>query len=295
MDIVVICNGLGNQMSQYAFYLQKKKINKATRFLLDKKSRNDHNGYELGHLFGIQYSEKLFDKFLYILFRILGIKKYPFWSKKIVRFFNFFGLKIIDENYNYDFDKKNLNPRRGLNFYYGGWHNEEYFSVIKNVIQQKFCFNPILDDANLLLINQIKEVNSVSIHVRRGDYLSAQNYNLFGDVCTKEYFERAIEFIKSNVFQPHFFIFSNDIDWVKFNIKTEKIIYIDCNKKDKAWMDMYLMSICKHNIIANSSFSWWGAWLNGNVDKFVVCPCKFLKNDESSNIYPASWIRINTN
>ena len=142
MDVIIIFNGLGNQMSQYAFYLNKKNISKSTRFIFSKKSRTIHNGYELDRVFGIKYHDSLINKFLYLTFRVAGYKKHAFISKSAIRFLNFLGVKIINENDDYDFKPQYLRSSKGIKFYVGGWHSEKYFMAIKDTILKTFQFNP---------------------------------------------------------------------------------------------------------------------------------------------------------
>lgn len=292
MDVIVICNGLGNQMSQYAFYLMKKKINKDTYYIYDKRSSNTHNGYELKRLFNIDENNR-YNYFLYFIFRILSIEKYAFISKKIRYILNKFNLRIIDENPNYDFNINYLQCATGIRFFYGGWHSEKYFSPIKELLLNKYSFK-IENNDNYTnnLIKKISNTNSVSVHIRRGDYLSNKNLSTFGSVCSVEYFKKAISKIETLVNDPHYFIFSNDFEWVKENLNLTNCTFIDKNTGTESWKDMYLMSNCKHNIISNSTFSWWGAWLNTNQDRIVISPYYFINNIETKDIYPSEWIRI---
>lgn len=288
MDIVVILNGLGNQMSQYSFYLQKKKINKSTYILNFCK---DHNGLELNKVFNIHIKQTILHKILFIPFRILLVKRVKFLKplQLLVRLLNF---KIINENFDYKFNANYLLPSKKITFYLGGWPSEKYFPDVKNKILSQFIFSKPTDRENTLHIKNINKTNSVSLHVRRGDYLDERNLNIFGKVCTKEYFEKAINIIEETVDDPHFFIFSNDFVWVKSNLQMSNVTYITCNHGENSWIDMYLMSICKHNIISNSTFSWWGAWLNANPNKKVISPGRYLNNDEYTDFYPESWIRL---
>jgi hypothetical protein len=287
MDVVVFFNGLGNQMSQYSFFLQKKTLNKSTHFI---SFSHHHNGMELDKLFNINLKTSLLQKALYILFRILLTDRLIIrplsWAFKLIN------CKIIAEGYDYSFKRQYLMPSKGITFYYGGWHTEEYFSAIKDIIKSQFTFKTPDDPENVRYISEIRSGNSVSIHVRRGDYLNDANINLFGDVCNRSYFEQAINLIKTKISEPHFFIFSNDFSWVKANLQTDNVTYITANTDLNSWKDMYLMSICKHNIISNSTFSWWGAWLNNNSDKMVIAPSRFLKGDKSSDVYPEQWTKL---
>jgi hypothetical protein len=293
MDIIVICNGLGNQMSQYAFYQKKKCISDSTYFIFDKKSRLDHNGFELAKVFKIPYVENFKSNLLCMLFRILGIKKLPFFTKPIIFVLGMLGIRLINENGNYDFDPKHLLPSKGITFYYGGWHSEKYFKDIKDSVSNSFVFEILEDDLiTLELADQIRAVNSVSVHIRRGDYLSQTNYLTFGAVCTTAYFVKAIEKIQSLTENPFFYVFSNDTAWVEENLKVENMVIVDTNKGENSWKDMYLMSLCKHNINSNSSFSWWASWLNDNKNKHVIVPKYFINNVDTKDVFPESWTSI---
>jgi hypothetical protein len=205
------------------------------------------------------------------------------------------GVKVIEENFNYDFNPQYLKPSKGITFYIGGWHNEKYFVNIKNDVLKSFSFSKEIDALSLALAKEMSENESVAIHVRRGDYLNEENINIFGRVCTKSYFEKAINIMNDQIDLPHYYIFSNDIAWVKENLNLERVTYITHNSGKNSWRDIFLMANCKHNIIANSSFSWWGAWLNKNEINKVVSPAKFLNSDKTSDIYPNRWIKIYDN
>lgn len=287
MDVVIIFNGLGNQMSQYSFYLNKKIINNATYFL---NFGRDHNGYELDNVFNIHQSKTVKEKFLYILFRILLTDKIVLYPLK--KGFTFFGCKIINENFDYNFKPEYLKPSKGIKFYYGGWHNEEYFKDSKKQINKKFQFKTIEDETNIDYIKKIKGTNSVAMHIRRGDFLDGNNINLFGNICNIFYYKKAIKLIEEKVTEPYFFVFSNDLSWVKENFQIKNVVYVDGNSGKNSWKDMCLMSLCKHNITANSTFSWWGAWLNKNSLKTIISPNCFIRSEKSSDIYPNSWYKI---
>lgn len=290
MDVVVIFNGLGNQMSQYAFYLKKKAINPSTEFIT---FCNDHNGLELDKVFEIDCKHSVKRKLLYFIFRLLLTEKLKPITSPIKFILKLLGCKIIRENFNYNFNPIFLKSSKGLNFYFGGWHSDLYFSTESQEIIKNFSFvNTKLNAANTSILNLINSTNSVSFHIRRGDFLNSSNINLFGNICTKGYYINAKSEIEKNIINPHYFIFSNDMDWVKENLEFSTVTYVEDNVGQNSWLDLYLMSNCKNNIIANSSFSWWGAWLNKNKDKIVICPSKFSNNDINSDVYPKSWHKI---
>ncbi|MFV5698717.1 alpha-1,2-fucosyltransferase [Flavobacterium sp. ZT3R17] len=292
MDVVVIFNGIGNQMSQYAFYLQKKKINSSTYLI---SSCHEHNGLEIDSVFDIAWNERFIDKALNILFRLLMTRRLRIITSPLKYLLKLTGTKVIEENFNYNFNPEYLKPTKGITFYIGGWHNEKYFVNIKNDVLKSFSFSKEIDKVSLAIAKEMSEKESVAIHVRRGDYLNEANINLFGKVCTKSYFEKAINIMNDQIKLPHYYVFSNDIAWVKENLNLERVTYITHNSGENSWRDIFLMTNCKYNIVANSSFSWWGAWLNKNQFNKVVSPAKFLNSDKISDIYPSHWIKIYDN
>ena len=148
------------------------------------------------------------------------------------------------------------------------------------------------DEENQLILDKILETNSVSLHIRRGDYVSLDYVNKIHGVCALDYYKRAIEYITKRVNPPHFFLFSDDIDWVVENLKMEHPFTVVDINKGKGWLDMNLMKQCKHNIIANSSFSWWGAWLNENPQKIIIAPEKWTARKQKCDIVPLGWVKL---
>ncbi len=277
-------------MSQYSFYLKKKAIRENSEFII---FCNDHNGLELDKIFGIDCKHGFKKKVLYLIFRILLTEKLPFLLYPFKLFLRLAGFKIIRENFKYNYNSSFLASESGINFYVGGWHSELYFASETNRIFRNFNFGkPILNESNIEILKLITDTNSVSLHVRRGDFLDSNNLNLFGRICSLDYYNKSIKQIEKHISSPHFFVFSNDMEWVKSNIFLENVTYVEGNYGTNSWLDLYLMSCCKNNIIANSSFSWWGAWLNKNPNKFVICPSKFSNLDINSDVYPVNWIKI---
>ena len=168
--------------------------------------------------------------------------------------------------------------------------SELFFKKYRADLLKKFTLREELDTINKKMLAKIKShKNSVAIHIRRGDYV---NHKSFGGVCEKEYFEEAMKkFI--GLEDIHFFVFSNDINWVKENIKfPAPYTFVNINDEENGYKDMWLMKNCSHNIIANSTFSWWGAWLNENPNKIVIAPKCWSRGCGKNDRIPEDWIKI---
>jgi hypothetical protein len=175
----------------------------------------------------------------------------------------------------------------------GFWQSELYFEPVKDILVKEFTLKNNLNEQNLSLVHKIKNCNSVSLHIRRGDYVNRKESKDLHGNCSLDYYQSAINYLKSKNENIQLFVFSDDLAWVKENLKTNvQINYVDFNNPGE--IDMYLMSICKHNIIANSSFSWWGAWLNQNPGKTVIAPMQWFADPHTStpDIYPENWVKI---
>ena len=279
-------------MSQYAFYLAKKNEGCKCVSVFDPASANRHNGSELDKVFGVRFDETLSIKLYKAIYKVFN-------RRGLNRIAKLIGINFIYEPLNYDYYSSFLKPGKGwLNFYFGGWHSEKYFKNVRGNVLEIFCFDVSKEhDHEFAVFNKIIEANcnkAVSLHIRRGDYLLSKPGDLYqyGGVATLEYYNRAINLIKSKIDNPIFFVFSNDIQWCRENFKGEEFCFVDCNQAENSWRDMYLMSLCKYHIIANSSFSWWGAWLCQDPDSITICPEKFLANMDTKDFYPEEWEKI---
>ena len=276
--IVSISGGLGNQMFQYAFYLGLK------YYLFPKDCSkifiapyNNHNGYELDKVFNIKNNiiTNLVVGFLKKYFKSIVFKK----QEQSVATFE----QLIHNN------------KKPITYYSGFWQTEKYFSQIEDIIRLTFKFDlEKISDRNKTLIVEMKSKNAVSLHVRRGDYESDQGAKyVLGGNCDLDYYEKCINYVNENIKNPFFYIFSDDPDWTKDNFSFLKnSCFVNWNKKKDCWQDMMLMSYCNHNIIANSSFSWWGAWLNSHPEKIVLAPSKWFNIYPGLDIVPDSWIKM---
>lgn len=176
----------------------------------------------------------------------------------------------------------------------GYWQSEKYFSDASETIRADFTFRQPLSEQNAEMAERIGQGMSVSLHVRRGDYASNPKTNTAHGLCSLEYYRAAVLHMAEHIERPEFFVFSDDIAWVKANLEIDfPCWYVDHNQGTESYNDMRLMSLCRHHIIANSSFSWWGAWLNRDPDKIVVAPRRWFANGKrSEDLLPASWVSL---
>ncbi|MBV5315328.1 MAG: alpha-1,2-fucosyltransferase [Prolixibacteraceae bacterium] len=292
-NIISMYGGLGNQMFQYVLYLYLKNEHIDTKisfsnFLLQKH----HNGIDIARAFKLNLSLK--NKILFFITEYCEFIIYNKYSQYLIRRIipkvKTEKLKIYIEKKEFVKDNNIINLRQSLII--GTWQSLLYFQNIENRIVENFVFCDPRDKRNEEIVARIKMSNSVSIHVRRGDYLNS-NWSLTHNVIKNtRYYTEAIKFIKNHVSEPTFFIFSDDISWTKENLQIPNAIYVDHNKNKYSYIDMYLMSICKNNIIANSTFSWWGAWLNQNKNKIIITPKVWIKEINCCELIPNDWISI---
>lgn len=281
MKIVNVVGGLGSQMMAYSLHLALKKSYPAEKVICDftayhKYNRIDHNGSELKRVFGLQedslpayiapilHSRNIFPRAIRKLLTLSGAIKYH---------------DAIQEKYNYD---ESVFRRDGTIVYWQCWTSWKYFLGIENQIRDAFKFRPIEDPRNIEVHKKILSENSISLHVRRGDYIGNK---ILGELIDINYYLKALDIISKKTSNPHFFIFSDDPDWVAKNLLKEinaPITQIDWNKGSKSYLDMQLMSSCRHHIIPNSSFSWWGAYLAKSEGQLVVAPKNW--SDHSTGI-----------
>lgn len=179
-------------------------------------------------------------------------------------------------------------------FLSGYWQSERYFSEITTMIREDFAFKTPLTDQNAQIADRMRRGNSVSLHVRRGDYVSSLVAAAHHGVCSIHYYQNAIRALLDKIGSATIYIFSDDPQWARENlIFNESCVYVDLNHGLTSYIDMQLMSLCKHHVIANSSFSWWGAWLNPDPNKIVVAPSYwFAKPIPTQDLLPKNWIRI---
>ncbi len=176
----------------------------------------------------------------------------------------------------------------------GYWQCEKYFLHNQDIIHQEFQVTTPQSDVNKKWADIIANTNSVCIHVMRGDYVTDPGANQVHGTRGSDYYNNAITYLLDKVDSPVFFVFSDDLEWTKENISIpSEVHYMDQNGPDEDYEDLRLMMSCKHFIIANSSFSWWGAWLGNFEDKIIIAPKKwFNEPNVKDDIVPDSWIRL---
>ena len=295
MNIIRMTGGLGNQMFQYALYLQFKSMGIDCYF-------EDFSEYE-GHdnarpiqlsAFGIEYPKVLMKDY----YRIRDA--HPDIFHKVKR--KLLGKHRRDYNEAFvGFDEEVL--KRDEYYICGFFQSEKYFKSVKEEVLKAFTFtsevvseaNKIATSLGLPLTDGRMPENSVSLHIRRGDYLAYSN--VYGDICTDEYYDKSVEYIKERIGQVELYIFSNDTAWSKewisrYTQNGIKCYVIEGTDDNNGYIDMYLMSCCHHHIVANSSFSWWGAYLNAREDTITCAPGRWLNNHDVEDIYTESMVRI---
>ena len=285
MVVIGVNGGLGNQMFQYALYLKFKTLGKEAyiddEILVNKL--NNVKALKVFDVFNLEYqkcekrtvrmlADVSMDPISRIRRKIFGTRssKDTLYEEK------------LDDNFNneiFDIDNKYLK---------GYWQSEKYFSDIKEEIVRNYTFN-ISNDEVKEVLSKIESTNSISIHLRRGDYVGNSVYD---SICNTTYYNRSIKYIREHVQNPIFFVFSDDPEYAKERYQGKEFVVIDTFSGNRSHYDMYLMTKCKHNIVANSSFSWWGAWLNNNEDKIVICPQKWSNRFELKNISSEKWVKI---
>lgn len=176
----------------------------------------------------------------------------------------------------------------------GYWQSEKYFVAIRDILLRELTPRAMLNSASAAAARAMQASSSVSLHIRRGDYIANPGAHQIHGVVPLEYYGAAVEHIAARVADPHFFIFSDDMAWVQDNLRIGfPMTYVGAEQRNQDYDDLRLMSYCHHHIVANSSFSWWGAWLNPRTDKIVVAPQKwFAAPIDVRDLTPAGWIRL---
>lgn len=270
MIIIQVMGGLGNQLQQYALYRKFVRMGKEARLDLswfEEVKENDGEAKVTSRNLELDY----FDRLVYETCteeekeKLIGSNGL---SGKLRR-------KLLPSTVHWFHESKMYHPEimSFEDMYLSGYFAcEKYYSDILYDLREKIQFPPSNNPLNREMERQMRECASVSVHVRRGDYLNDENREMFGNICTDAYYQKAMELIKGQVPEAHFYIFSDDVSYVRQKYQGEEYTVVDINHGKDSFYDMWLMSNCKHNICANSTFSFWGARLNGNEGKIMVRP-----------------------
>lgn len=289
MIITRVNGGLGNQMFQYAI-AKALAIEFKTDIFLDLQDYENSNG----HPFAL-------DKFT-TQFRIASSKELRLFGK-IPDYGNPLWLRVLRKiitptectEKDFHYSANNLDSAGKYTYLSGYWQCEKYFIHIREQLLQDFKPRLGYSSKTNELLSKAQNTKSVSIHIRRGDYVQNPSTNSYHGTCSIDYYKSAINEISRSLDNPSFFVFSDDIIWAKENLNLwDDMFFVDHNDINHAWEDLMLMANCKHNIIANSTFSWWGAWLNNNVNKIVIAPDRWFNNAnlDYKDVVPETWIKI---
>jgi hypothetical protein len=267
MKIIAFTGGLGNQLFQFAFYeyIMKQYPKEKIYGYYNKKLLSDHNGLEIQKVFDIKLPKSnYFVDLIVLILRIIS---------KVFKRCNLIAYSDTDIG--------------NAIYLFGGWFDKKYYAPFDS----KLKFRDLnIDKYNLSVLENISKTYSVAIHIRRGDYCTPQYIEILGNVCNIDYYNKGISFFCNQSGNVVFFIFSDDMQWVKKNLCIPNAVYVTQNNGKNSYFDMFLMSKCKGLIIANSTFSYWAAVLNENKPT-VIYPNKWiLRNGKSPKIFDKKWI-----
>ncbi|CAG1023245.1 GDP-Fuc:beta-D-Gal-1,3-alpha-D-GalNAc-1, 3-alpha-GalNAc-diphosphoundecaprenol alpha-1,2-fucosyltransferase [Methylococcales bacterium] len=289
MIIVRLIGGLGNQMFQYS-------VGRALADTCGCKLKLDVSGFEDYSLRRYELGELRIRADIASVDEITRFREVPpphpiiDRLKKAIRWQQ---AGIFRERA-FTFDPDVLNIKSSV-YLDGYWQSEKYFSGIADALRRDFTPSSAMNDENHTMLERIMASESISLHVRRGDYVTNPNTAKYHGVCSLDYYRDAVEYIASHTRNPHFFVFSDDTGWVADNLKIDHpMTLVNVNGPDQGIWDMNLMKSCQHHIIANSSFSWWGAWLNPSSAKQVVAPRRWFNEGglDTRDLIPESWVRL---
>ena len=272
--------GLGNQMFQYLFLNSIKNL--GFEVFADKSlylKTKMHSGFILDKVFNVDLVPSKWSTLLSNNKFVKKLMSLSFGSRRVVSE-EFYDANFID----------NYSEIR----FVGYWQSPKYVKDIYPIVNSVFMFNDLsLSVVGQSLLDKIDSKCSVAIHIRKGDYMEAKNKDKFG-LCSKNYYSKAIEFLNAKIEgEKVFFVFSDDIDYSKNLLGNDlDLNFVEINNEVD---ELYLMHKCKHQIIANSTFSWWGAILNTNVDKVVVYPNPWYNKAEESIFIPSNWVSVSKN
>lgn len=275
MIIVKFMGGLGNQMYQYALYTRLKGGGKTVKADLSGFNRNNPHGDK---------RNLEITRFPNVELDVCSAEERAAFIDEDRRLADRVRRKLCGSRTRITREEALFMPEIfGMEDAYllGYWSCPEYYTPVLPQLREAFAFPRSISGDNAAALEKIKRGHSVSIHIRRGDYLEPKYFERFGSICTEQYYSAAIKYVKDSVADPHFFVFSDDPDYVRERYCGKEFTVVDWNEgEDQAISDMQLMAACRHNICANSTFSKWAAILNGNEKKIVMAPLKHTADEE---------------
>lgn len=308
MNIIRMSGGLGNQMFQYALYLKLKSMGKEVKFDDINEYRGEKARPIMLAVFGIEYPRATWDE----------INAFTDGSMDIIKRIRrkLFGRRAIEYEEQGFYDPKVLSFESM--YLRGNFQSEKYFEDIKDEVRELYRF-PRLEDMHLpdklyratkTCLDKIESGESVGLHMYRSD--SREEWEQYEGICTEKYYEGAVRYMQDKLPDARFYIFSNEPKWVRGWVSMliqsqlkegmspqevraikEKFVMVEANTEYTGYLDMLLMSKCRHNIISNSSFSWWSAWINDNPDKIIIAPDRWSREKEGNEIFTSNMILIN--
>jgi hypothetical protein len=292
MIIVRIMGGMGNQLFQYALG-RNLSIRNNTELKLDISEYKLYKLHEYKlHHFNIKGNIATAEEVRRIKPSRLQVIDYAMYKIRR-KFYPLHMQKVIEQrDFSYDRDVFKIKDNCYL---FGYWQSEKYFKDIPDIIRTDFTLKNAPDEQNLKMLEKIKNVNSVSLHIRRGDYISNPETFKVHNILEIQYYMKALKLIVEKVQNPEIFVFSDDILWARKNLESSLPLYfMDYNGIHRDYEDLRLMKNCKHHIIANSTFSWWGAWLCENPRKIVIAPQQWFNTDKRNTVdlLPETWFKI---
>lgn len=294
MIIIKLQGGLGNQMFQYAAARRLAIINHTSLKLDTTALVNDElRSYALNS-FNI-YEEFVTQRELNFIYRLIG------WRRRILQLVpaatiiwdKYVPWKIVQEIQAQNVDSTVIRAKGNV-YLDGYWQSEKYFIDIQDIIRGEFSFKSHIFASKSEIKELIANTHSIGLHIRRGDYIANSSINQSHGTCDLSYYRYAVDFFARRISIPHFFVFSDDPAWCKQNlILDHPVTVVSQSYSNSDHEDLQLMSQCQHQIIANSTFSWWAAWLNPNPEKIVIAPQRWFRQRCTPNdLIPVEWIKI---
>lgn len=280
MIIVGIIGGLGNQLFCYACgYATAKRV--GAKLMLDTSILDNDTlrDYELDKL-GIRYDKRFSTASIKSRFLREAVRRLAFRLMRMRCHY------LVDWNaWKYN---KRIEGVKDHTYLLGYWQSEKYFKHLRGELLEMFKPRIELSSGCRQYVKEVEACNSVSVHVRRGDYVT------LGFCLPASYYEKALARMEKLVEEPVWFVFSDDLDYCRklFAERPGKFVYVHYESTVTTIEDMYIMSRCKHNVVANSSYSWWGAWLNSNPEKIVIAPSRWMNQANLHGPILDSWIRM---